>query len=161
MKTKLLFLIAICLTTGIFAQTFKRQKDLANDCTVIKYYDSDNQIIVEKFVPFDSTQSPYFRLGIFVTRVRAPFDLFMMNSSLLVFDDGTIIKIKDKVDMLFFGRPDQTQLSVNHLLDEKEIELLCTKQISSFKIADISKEYDKSQRADIIKTIQKLKNEKP
>lgn len=164
MKKNLFVLLTILslllFSEKIFAQTFKRRKDIANECIVIKYYDLDYQIILEKIIPFDSTQSPYFRLGLFIIKVNAPFDLFMMNSSIVVFDDGTTIKIKDNVDMFYTGANGRTQLSVSHRLDAKELELLCTKQISSFTINDYFKEFEKSDSSDIIKTIQKLKNEK-
>lgn len=141
------------------AQTLERYKDQVNECAVIQYYDRDDQVVIQKCFPFDSTQSPFYKIGLFVIKVNVPFDLFMKNWAIVVFEDGSKIKIKDKISLLYKGN-DSNQLSVAHQLDSSEFELLCTKQISYFKINDYAKEFDKSQGAYIIKVLQKLKNEK-
>ncbi len=142
-----------------FGQKFERFKDQVNECNVIKYYDSDFQVIIEKCFPFDSTQAPYFKIGLYIIKVNMPFDLFMKNGAIIAFEDGTKIKIKDKVSLLYKGN-DSNQISVVHQLDSSELELLCTKPINYFKVTDYSKEFDKWQRADLLKVIQKLRSEK-
>lgn len=158
----ILLLITFILIFNIeksYAQTFERYKDQVNECAVIQYYDRDDQIVIHKCFPFDSTQSPYYKIGLFIIKVNVPYDLFMKNGSIIVFDDGSKIKMKDKISLLYKGN-DSNQLSVAHQLSSSELELISSKQITYFKINDYVKEYDKSQGAFIIKVLQKLKNEK-
>ena len=61
------------------AQTLERYKDQVNECAVIQYYDRDDQVVIQKCFPFDSTQSPFYKIGLFVIKVNVPFDLFMKN----------------------------------------------------------------------------------
>jgi hypothetical protein len=152
-------LLLILCAVSSYGQKFDRYKDRVNECNVIKYFDSDFQIIIEKISPFDSTQATYFKIGLYVIKVNVPIDLFMKNGVIISFVDGSKIKIKDQISWLYYGN-DSNQLFVTHKLDASELELLCTKQIDYFLVIDYAKEFDKWQSADLLKAFQKLRIEK-
>ena len=152
-----LFLIFCALSS--IGQTFDRYKDRVNECNVIKYFDTEYQIVIEKISPFDSTKTPYFKIGLYVFRLNVPLDLFMRNGVTISFVDGSKIRIKDQVSWDYYGHAGQ-QMFVTHTLDASELELLCTKQIDKFSIIEYPKEFDKWQSADFLKGMQKLQIEK-
>jgi hypothetical protein len=152
-------LLLILCAVSSYGQKFDRYKDRVNECSVIKYFNSDFQIIVDKVTPFDSTQATYFRIGLYVIKVNVPIDLFMKSGVTISFVDGSKIRIKDQISWLYFGN-DSYQLFVKHRLEASELELLCAQKIDNFTVIDYTKELDKWQSADFLKAVQKLQIEK-
>lgn len=151
-------LLTLC-AVNTYGQKFDRYKDRVNECSVIKYFNSDFQIIVEKVTPFDSTQTTYYRIGLYVMKVNVPIDLFMKSGVIISFVDGSKIRIKDQISWLYFGN-DSNQLFVKHRLESSELELLCAQKIDNFTVIDYTKELDKWQSSDFLKAVQKLQLEK-
>lgn len=158
MKRIILVILMIFSVIG-YGQTFNRYKDPIDECNVIRYYDSEFQMIIEKCQPFDSALPEYYKIGIYAIKINVPLDLFIKNGGIVSFEDGSKLKFKENVSLLYKGN-DSNQISIVHQLNSFETEEISSKPINSFSVCGYSKEFDKWQKADILKAIKKLKEEK-
>jgi hypothetical protein len=162
-RKQLINLIAIFTTTialNLNAQSFDRFKDNANQFHCIRYYKIDNQLVVEKRIPFDTTLAVYYVIGIYVSKMQLPFvDTFMRSGGTITLTRGTKIYLKEEISTLNFGH-DMGRAAIKHQLTGEELKFLTSEPIQYFTIIGIKKEFDKLEGENILKAINNLLLEK-
>jgi hypothetical protein len=143
----------------VFAQDFDRYNDVINECTVIKYYEPKNQLNLQKCIPFDSTKTPYYRLGIYVKPQNVLYEQFMRRGAMIVLDDSSRIRFPNETQIIALGN-DSYQISAIMDLSSDDLQKLIDFRIKRFKVHNYWFEFDKWQPKKIQDAFIKIANEK-
>lgn len=147
-KIKLTIIINIILTTlrihTSYSQDFDKFKDVINECYVIKYYEPENQLIIQKYIPFDSTKTPFYKVGIYVKPQNVLYEQFMRNGAMIVFEDSSTIKFTNETQTVALGN-DSYQISAILDINDIYLQKFRTLKIKRFKIHNYWFDLDKWQ----------------
>lgn len=160
LKSSFVILFTACLFnwSNSFGQKFDKFKDAVNDCFVIEYYVELNQLIIQKHIPFDSTKTPYYRVGIFVTPQNVLYEQFMKRGAMIVFEDSSKIILKNETRVVALGN-DSYQISAILDLSIVELQHFINHKIKYFRIHNYLHTFDKWQPKNVQEAFVKIKTE--
>ncbi len=146
MKTQTPIIIALItfFSYNSIGQDFDKFKDVINECNVIKYYEPENQLIIQKYIPFDSTKTPYYKVGIYVKPQNVLYEQFMRNGVMIVFEDSSTIKFTNETQTVALGN-DSYQISAILDINDLYLQKFLTLKIKRFKIHNYWFDLDKWQ----------------
>lgn len=154
---KLFYTFLFCFPFVIFGQDFKKFEDNTQNKTLIRYYNTDAHIIVQKTI-YHTIDSVKYEIGLLVYRSSVKSDDFMFEDVQVIFDDNTVMIFHDQVVSQFIISGKYTY-SVKHLLTKEEYDTFCTKRVNNFRIYQYKNKLDKWQKEEVMNAFNKIINE--
>jgi hypothetical protein len=150
----------ILISLKSFPQEFSSQKDIYSNTRVVRYFNENSQMVIQKTVPLvtNSNVDSDLEIGLIVYRTSISRDEFMKTGSAIVFDDDSFLFFKDQVrfNFLYSG---EHELSIKHKLSPEELQMLQNKKIKFFRILNYENSLDRWEKEKIRKVFSEILKE--
>jgi hypothetical protein len=139
--------LAISYSPVTRSQDFDKTIDKQSGAYTLRFIDKRTPIripfIIEKHV--DSSKSSVYLVGLYTIINLLPLDFFMSSGGTIVFEDKSILTLKEDWKSLFLSGG-KHQISVRHILSLSELKLFQEKLIDNYSIGNINRGIDRFER---------------